>query len=996
MANLIGKYNFGNNEDYSQYYPLLASYQRKAIQKAEKQKTGRTPFWQKIISVLSSGETGETAMRLLEGKNPIKSYADSILEGVSGQGYDHRTYKDVLEKLGMKRKKISEIIPWAFNETGKGIKFQKDGIMDVSNTGTIGTILDIGLDPTTYFSFGLTKAAKLRALTKNGDELLQSFMKPAAKQYNKLFKAGKVDEAIKFFDGAKEQAAKALAKNPEKNFKGLTWMGKEIIPRKTFANAGRLLDKTMMHVPVLNSAYRFARNGIQDMFVYGADLIRQGKTLGDAAAVKVSSYLDMKKGIYRYTENANNKLLKDLGVFDRMYGKLVGKARKDFDNKVLDVIEGQLDVLGIEKIDATGLKRITDALIDANKAFFNGEKDAYEKLGKGIYNELSGYMPHNLTREARQALQTKNAKNIRLQSGINWSTKSEKPRNMFKLVSEDGKEIKGNPEFYGLKEIEKDGDRMFKDSTGKIYKAERTLTINEINDELKGFMKDAGFEGKNFLETDPLKLVLQRGAESSKKIANLNFLNQVSGEFGKWKNQFVGRNIDDAGITYVEHGIKELPDDLLLPDFIVKDIKRAKEVLADDNALGNILKAYDTALGKFKYLVYGWYPASHGRNLISGLFNDTLGNAKSLKYVGQPVLDVVKGSDKTIKLGGKEYTYAMLKKKVAEYSLLGSNSPLDVADLNKTFNRTTWQKIKGTPTKAMDFVEQNVRIPLFLAEIDSGKSFKEAANTVFKYHFEYTPASLTKFEQSVMKRVIPFYTWTRRNIPLMMEQMIEQPAKMNSFFRVLEAATDKDGKEHSEFLPEYMDADFPVMSGGKVFSNFGMPPLEMLKYLQSPVKQITQSMSPLLKIPIELRTNFSMFRNSAITEDTSGKFAKNYPEAVKNWLEFQDKSYIDEKTKKKIEYYTVNPLKKYWIYSLPSGRLNTVISTLLDEKTANQITRQLLGISSYEQDKNELRSAYEKRVQKRIDTILKESGIISAYGTPYKFTKEKLKALQEE
>jgi len=55
------------------------------------------------------------------------------------------------------------------------------------------------------------------------------------------------------------------------------------------------------------------------------------------------------------------------------------------------------------------------------------------------------------------------------------------------------------------------------------------------------------------------------------------------------------------------------------------------------------------------------------------------------------------------------------------------------------------------------------------------KEFSEMADHVKKFMFDYT--ELTEFERRYMKKIFPFYTWLRKNIPLQLEQLVKQPHK---------------------------------------------------------------------------------------------------------------------------------------------------------------------------------------------------------------------------
>jgi hypothetical protein len=70
------------------------------------------------------------------------------------------------------------------------------------------------------------------------------------------------------------------------------------------------------------------------------------------------------------------------------------------------------------------------------------------------------------------------------------------------------------------------------------------------------------------------------------------------------------------------------------------------------------------------------------------------------------------------------------------------------------------------------------------------KIFDDAAHEVRKYHPD--GSDLTKFEQKV-RIVVPFYAWTRKEIPLLMQAMVERPAKLGALPRVERAVAGMSG-----------------------------------------------------------------------------------------------------------------------------------------------------------------------------------------------------------
>ena len=414
-------------------------------------------------------------------------------------------------------------------------------------------------------------------------------------------------------------------------------------------------------------------------------------------------------------------------------------------------------------------------------------------------------------------------------------------------------------------------------------------------------------------------------------------------------------------------------------------MKKTTEFLKDEELPGKLLKFYDKVLREWKGFVYGWYPGSHGRNLIGGAFNNFLANPKWMTF-SKYTKPLTSGKTGEIKLNGVKYSNNVLMEWIYKLGLIEQTGYLDVNNLNKKFNPNFYEKIRNIPITAMEVVENNLRIPLFLAEVDNGKTFKEAAATVMKYHFDYAPEALTNIERRYMKRFIPFYKWNRENIPLMLEEFIAQPGKMTGLFKMMREATDEKGELMKEYLPSYMERENAIIRGGERMTGFGLPPIEMLKYFDEPMGSIESSLTPVMKIPVEVATNYNTFKDKIISEDVSGEFARNYPSIVKNWLEWEDSSFT--KDKREISYSKVNPMRKYWLYALPTGRLAGILSATLDEKTGNKILYALTNIKTYEVDMENLKGIAEHYHDKAIKEILMSAGMITYYGKPTKKAKK--------
>lgn len=111
--------------------------------------------------------------------------------------------------------------------------------------------------------------------------------------------------------------------------------------------------------------------------------------------------------------------------------------------------------------------------------------------------------------------------------------------------------------------------------------------------------------------------------------------------------------------------------------------------------------------------------------------------------------------------------------------------------------------------KAQNFnavFESGARVEGFLIDLEkmAGKTGEasqgmvdEAIRNVKKYFFDYE--DLSEVEQKYLKKIIPFYSWIRKNIALQMHQLAERPGVMATIAKTEKAMQDEDQAE----LPDW-------------------------------------------------------------------------------------------------------------------------------------------------------------------------------------------------
>lgn len=345
----------------------------------------------------------------------------------------------------------------------------------------------------------------------------------------------------------------------------------------------------------------------------------------------------------------------------------------------------------------------------------------------------------------------------------------------------------------------------------------------------------------------------------------------------------------------------------LLPEPLAEHLNATYKFLTSDESINELAKMYDKLLSYWKGSVTGFFPAFHGRNFIGGVFNNWIGGLNNPTRYVQAGKIVREGTEGTIKLGETTYKYADLRKLMRQNGVLGQAGYLDVPKTIEEYIHpfAGFKKAINYPRRAMTSIENELRGAMFIDRLAKGDTAWNAAKTVIKYHFDYMPEGLTVAERTVMKRLIPFYTWSRNNIPLQLEQMIKQPGKyaaIGKMMRNLQGETSAQRGE-AEYLPEYMKKGLPIRIGGKegkpqYLYGTGLP-LEDVGRL-SP-NELLSMLSPVIKAPLEAATGQHFYFERPLKEvDTAPKLLANAPKPIKDWLEYSEYKNKQGKTVRKL------------------------------------------------------------------------------------------------
>jgi hypothetical protein len=164
------------------------------------------------------------------------------------------------------------------------------------------------------------------------------------------------------------------------------------------------------------------------------------------------------------------------------------------------------------------------------------------------------------------------------------------------------------------------------------------------------------------------------------------------------------------------------------------------------------------------------------------------------------------------------------------------------------------------------------RFGVFISEWKKSGDIQAAGLRVKEIFYDYN--NLTSFEKSVLKRLIPFYAWSRFNIPRMIKTIATEPvlhAKTQAFIRNLQFSGDGQPIDERK-LPDWAQQMAGLVVGKNpdgtwmVKSLAGLLPVYDLvpAFHQSPLQFGRDALSPLIKVPLEQMVNEVFFSGAPI------------------------------------------------------------------------------------------------------------------------------------
>ncbi len=561
----------------------------------------------------------------------------------------------------------------------------------------------------------------------------------------------------------------------------------------------------------------------------------------------------------------------------------------------------------------------------------------------------------------------------------------------------------------------------------------RTAIASSKHRTIEGAIENINADfGKEFFDTNIIRTTAKRLVASEKATTAYDFFREVGQKFGAIATE--------APTNYIESTIKELKG-LKFHPAVANQLSQFNKAIISDQATNQLLRAFDKIQNVWKSSVTSMFPAFHGRNGISNVFLNYLdigvdalnparhGIATDLLHKNQQAEKLIQMAygigEEAIKAKtelnqlllqpilkdrfGYSWTFGELRSLIKNNRVAFGAEFVGLMDIGEEISEKLagiamkpQEKVisiagKVLPTsrsfvgyqvgrKVGNFIEEEARLVNFISNLrKTGDPFL-AASRAKQFLFDYQ--NLTAFERTFLRRLIPFYTFTRKNLELQVKSLLTVPGRISTEVKTLTTIGDiisgnqKLTEEDKKKLPDWIKQGIGILAGKKGET------LTILGSLQTPFEQpfqalqpnqIMGSISPLIRAPLEQATGYNFFYGKALSDVDNAAGFKNAPEAVKQFIGFYEVNGKKADGTLFTWYVSLNPERMNLLLNMPPfSRVFSAIKQITNQDVSGgyRILQQLTGVRPYSFDLEREERVKEKAYRTQLEDLLQKAGVV--------------------
>jgi len=299
-----------------------------------------------------------------------------------------------------------------------------------------------------------------------------------------------------------------------------------------------------------------------------------------------------------------------------------------------------------------------------------------------------------------------------------------------------------------------------------------------------------------------------------------------------------------------------------IPKDIVDAMTRTSTAMKEPEALSDIIRFADKVNSIYRFWATQFFPSFHARNAASNVFMTHLAGMRNPMWFARAAKKqslAKKGDEAAIKLMDE----------AIKHGSLGRSQVQEIAELlgkDVTSRIATGGRIGEWAAKRGSTIEDNAKLAMYMwAKESKGLTSSEAGDLVKKYLFDYE--DLSKFEKKYLRRGAFFYTYARKSMPLLVEEMLMKPRRLSMYGHTTGDVGSR--RDQREILPPWVRERMPFgftndAEGNQRFLKTGLPPENLLQFssegrgVQRVFQKIAGMTAPTIRLPIEYLTGVKL------------------------------------------------------------------------------------------------------------------------------------------
>lgn len=592
---------------------------------------------------------------------------------------------------------------------------------------------------------------------------------------------------------------------------------------------------------------------------------------------------------------------------------------------------------------------------------------------------------------------------------------------------------------------------VFNEANGTLEALEGAVLSKDAEEmnKLLGSMRSEGFE---IFDDNIVTALAARSVDNTKAIVTRNFLDSLGKHYARHADEapdgWVALNL--GSFKKEEEFLQKVglaAETLRFHPAVAKRVEKFMGSVINDDASNDIMRAYDSVQNFWKAAVTSIFPAFHGRNAISNVFMHFMDigmhalnprthavsaqlvradrklnslMVESMKVnpragIQDEIHDLMTKKVFTDATGG-EWTFGELHRVIKNNNVAFNKNltgPVDIqrpADsmADALFPAST-KDIKKLARKALpvgqDFkgfevgrevgraIEEQARIVDFITNLKATGDVQLAAARTKQFLFDYQ--NLTAFEKTFLRRIMPFYTFTRKNLEMQVDTFIHAPGRTAAAITGITNLGDamSGGQQLSDeelaALPEWIKSGINLVrkkegSMVEIYGSLGTP-MEAAFMAIRP-NQILSSISPILRVPMELGSGQDFFRGKPLSESTNALAFKHAPQPIKELIGYTE---VTGKTSDGKPYQlsmSLRPEMLHLVQNLPpSARVLSALRQMENEnvETGSKIMQQLIGVKPYSFDLQKEAEKRDRELRKKLEDVLTAAGVTARFSKTY-------------